>query len=127
VHSVPVALLVGVALTTGGCGTMAGDCSGGTFDGAGGCIPNDHGPAVAQQAAFRHFGDSADAVACFNNGPLRYRGRRLHQYACKAIRGGHLQNDETYCVITGQDGPIPDGQTAAILAARPLQRQRCGG
>lgn len=114
-----------VALTTGGCGTMAGDCSGGTADGAGGCIPDDHGPTAAQQAAFKHF--DVDDAACFNNGPFRYQGRRYHGYACKAIRGHHLQNDETYCVIVSQGLAISDSQTAVILAARPAQRQRCTG
>ena len=104
---------------------MAGDCSGGTADGAGGCIPDDHGPTAAQQAAFNHF-DVNDA-ACFNEGPFRYQGRRYHEYACKAIRGHHLQNDETYCVMLSQGAPIPDSQTSIILAARPAQRARCPG
>ncbi len=119
--------LVGVlaALASAGCGSVAGDCSGGTADGAGGCIPDDHGPTAAQQAAFKHF--NVDDAACFNNGPLRYQGRKYHGYACKAIRGHHLQSDETYCVILSQGVPISDEQTAAILAARPTQKQRCNG
>ena len=104
---------------------MAGDCSGGTADGAGGCVPDDHGPTAAQQAAFKHF--DVDDAACFNEGPFRYQGRRYHEYACKAIRGHQLQNDETYCVMLNQGIPIPDSQTTTILAARPAQRERCPG
>jgi len=82
-------LAVGVVtLTTSGCGTMAGDCSGGTGDGAGGCIPDDHGPTAAQQAAFKHFG--VKDAACFNNGPFGYQGHRYHEYACKSMSGHHL-------------------------------------
>ena len=120
-----VGVVVAATLASAGCGTVAGDCSGGTADGAGGCIPDDHGPTAAQQAAFKHF--DADDAACFNKGPFRYQGRRYHEYACKAIRGGHLQNDETYCVILSGGVPVPDSQTQAILSARPTQRSRCTG
>jgi hypothetical protein len=80
-----------------------------------------------QAAAFKHFGDQADEVACFNAGPFRYHHGRYHEYGCKAIRGGHLQNDETYCVMLHQGSPIPDDAVAAILSARHIQRLRCGG
>jgi hypothetical protein len=124
-RSVAIGVALAGAVSSAGCGSFAGDCSGGTGDGAGGCIPDDHGPTVAQQAAFQHF--DVDDAACFNNGPFRYQGRKYHGYACKAIRGHQLQNDDTYCVILSQGVPISDAQTATILAARPTLKQRCTG
>jgi len=121
--------LVAMMLASGAsaCGTMAGDCSGATPDGAGSCIPSDHGPSVAQQAAFTHFGDRAEQVVCFNNGPFRYQGVHFHGYACKAIRGGHLQNDKTYCLLVSRGAAVPDSESATVLAALPNQLQRCTG
>jgi hypothetical protein len=108
--------LVALSLTVGGtaCGTLAGDCSGAAPDGAGNCIPSDHGPQAAQQAAFKHYGDQAEQVVCFNHGPFRFRGEHYHSYGCKAIRGGHLQNDETYCVILHQRVALTEGDVAAL-------------
>ena len=122
-----VAVLLCLASACGS--SFAGDCSGGTADGAGNCIPYDHGPTVAQQAAFSHFGDRAEQVACLNNGPFRYRDVRYHQYDCFAIRGGHMQrgDDDRYCVIVRAGAAIPDQQVTAILAVRPAQRHRCTG
>jgi hypothetical protein len=120
----PVALavmLVALASASSGCGTMAGDCSGAAPDGAGNCIPSDHGPQAAQQAAFHHFGDQAEQVVCFNHGPFRYQGKHFHSYGCKAIRGRHLQNNEIYCVILHQGAALTDSEVAAL----PGQKQRC--
>jgi hypothetical protein len=97
------------------------DCSGAGPDGAGNCIPADHGPQAAQEAAFRHFGDQAVQVLCFNRGPFRYQGKRFHAYGCKAIRGGHLQNDEIYCVVLRHRDPLTDGEVAAL----PTQKTKC--
>jgi hypothetical protein len=103
------------------CGTVAGDCSGASPDGAGNCIPADHGPMAAQQAAFHHYGNQAEQVVCFNHGPFRYQGQRFHSYGCKAIRGGHLQNDETYCVILNQGVALTNDEIAAL----PVEKRRC--
>lgn len=120
----PVAslLVLGVMASSSACGGgWAGDCSGAAPDGAGNCIPADHGPKAAQQAAFRHYGDRAEQVVCFNHGPFRYHGRRLHSYGCKAMRGGHLQNDEVYCVILRRGTALTDAEAAAL----PRQMRRC--
>jgi hypothetical protein len=114
-------MLAGMASAPACGGGFAGDCSGAAPDGAGNCIPADHGPKAAQQAAFHHYGDQAEQVVCFNHGPFRYHGRHLHSYGCKAIRGGHLQNDEIYCVILRRGTAL----AAAEVAALPRDDQRC--
>lgn len=108
-------------------GTMAGDCSGGTGDGAGNCIPYDHGPRVAQQAAFMHFGDRAEQVVCVNKGEFRYQRARYHEYECFPIRNGDWQraDGDRYCVIVHGGSAIPEQQVSDILAVRTLQQQRC--
>jgi hypothetical protein len=107
-----------IALGSSACGTVAGDCSGAEPDGAGNCIPSDHGPQAAQQAAFRHFGDQADQVVCFNHGPFRYQGKHFHADGCKAIRGGRLQNDEIYCAVLHQGDALTDGEVGALPATK---------
>ena len=119
---VTLVLPVAVMASAPACGSwVGGDCSGASPDGAGNCIPADHGPKAAQQSAFQHYGDRADEVVCFNHGPFRYQGEHLHSYGCKAITGGHLQNDEVYCVILRRGTAL----TAAEIAALPRRDQRC--
>jgi hypothetical protein len=116
-------LVLAVMASVSACGGgWAGDCSGAAPDGAGNCIPADHGPKAAQQAAFQHYGDRAEQVVCFNHGPFSYHGRHLHSYGCKAMRGGHLQNDEIYCVILRKGTALTETETAAL----PRQKRRCG-
>jgi hypothetical protein len=103
-------------------GVWVGDCSGASPDGAGNCIPADHGPKAAQQAAFHHYGDQAEQVLCMNHGPFRYHGQHFHSYGCKAIRGGHLQNDEIYCVILHKGVAL----TTDEIAALPAMKKLCG-
>jgi len=108
-----IALVVS-ALSGSACGTVAVDCSGATPDGAGNCIPYDHGPQPAQQAAFRYFGDRVDQVACCNHGRFHFRGRGYHAWGCKAIRGGHLQNDVIYCVFLRRGVALTPGEVSAL-------------
>jgi len=127
VMRVPLALamLSLAVLSASGCGQFSGDCSGATADGAGNCIPYDHGPTVAQQAALSHYGDQAEQVVCFNHGTFRHHGVRYHGYGCKAIRGGHMQNDEIYCVEVRNGVALTDTETAALLAVVPAEQRRC--
>ena len=114
-------ILVGMALIAVGCGTAGGDCSGATPDGAGNCIPYDHGPTAAQQAAFRYFGARADQVACFHHGPFRHHGKTYDAWGCKAIRGGELQNDVLYCVVLRDGIAIRKSEASAL----PARARRC--
>lgn len=115
------AVLVGVAASGSGCGTVGGDCSGGTGDGAGNCIPYDHGPRPAVKAALAHYANHADDVVCFNRGPFRYHGQPYHAYGCEAIRDGHLQNDELYCVYLRSGVALTRSQAAML----PARKQVC--
>jgi hypothetical protein len=119
------ALALALTVSASGCGQVAGDCSGATPDGAGNCIPDDHGPVAAQQAAFNHYGDQAEQVLCMNHGTFRHHSVEYHGYGCKAIRDGHLQNDEIYCVELRDGVPLSDRQTSALLDLVPLEQQRC--
>jgi hypothetical protein len=50
---------------------------------------------------------------------------RYHGYGCKAIRGGHMQNDEIYCVEVRNGVALTDTETAALLAVVPAEQRRC--
>jgi hypothetical protein len=120
-------LLVALALTVttaAGCGgsTAVGECSNGTFDGQGGCIPSWHAPARVEAAAIGRFhGQEVDRVGCYVRGELRYRGRAITLWGWWRVAGGILTHD-LVCVAASHGRPLG----AALRAAVPARRLRCG-
>lgn len=115
--------VIGVAVMAASCGTseQVGDCSNGTFDGQGGCIPNWHAPRLVEAVAIRHFhGKPVDRVGCYLQRRFRYHGRFIHVWGCWRVADGVLTHDLA-CVAASRGRPL----ASAVRAAIPARRLRC--
>jgi hypothetical protein len=112
-----VAVILAAAATS--CGSTAvGDCSNGTFDGQGGCIPNSHAPRRVEAVAIRHFhGQTVDRVGCYVQREFRYRGRLITVWGCWRVAGGILTHDLA-CVPSSHARPLAPQLRAAVPARR---------
>ena len=122
-------LLVTVVLAfasvgTSACGSSAvGDCSNGTFDGQGGCIPNSHAPPQVEAVAIRHFhGQTVDRVGCYVQREFRHNSTHVKVWGCWRVAGGVLTHDLA-CVPASHGRPL----AAAIRASIPAKELRCSG
>lgn len=117
-----LAVLVGVGMTAS-CGTSEqfGDCSNGTFDGQGGCIPNFHAPRLVEAVAIRHFhGQTVDRVGCYVQREFRNHGRLIRVWGCWRVADGHLTQDLA-CIPASHGRPL----ASALRATIPARRLRC--
>lgn len=106
------------------CGSSAvGDCSDGTFDGQGGCIPNSHAPRSVEAAAIHHFhGQTVDRVGCYVQRQFRHNGTQVKVWGCWRVAGGVLTHDLA-CVPASRGRPL----APAVQATIPAGELRCGG
>jgi hypothetical protein len=116
------AVLAVVAVGCAACGSGAvGDCSGGTFDGQGGCIPSSHAPRLVEAAAIRHFrGQTVDRVGCYVQREFRRHTTHVKVWGCWRVAGGILTHDLA-CVPASHGRPL----SAAVRATIPARRLRC--
>jgi hypothetical protein len=118
-----IVILVG-AITAGAtsCGSSEfGDCSNGTFDGQGGCIPNSHAPRPVEAVAIRHFhGQEVDRVGCYVQREFRHHRRLIKVWGCWRVADGILTHDLA-CIPASHGRPLPQ----ALRAAIPARRLQC--
>jgi hypothetical protein len=116
-------IVLGV-ITTGAasCGSGEfGDCSNGTFDGQGGCIPNSHAPHSVEAVAIHHFhGQEVDRVGCYVQREFRHDRRLIKVWGCWRVADGILTHDLA-CVPASHSRPL----TPALRAGIPKGRLRC--
>jgi hypothetical protein len=116
-----IALVVG-CLAASSCGVRSvGDCSGGRYDGHGGCIPNSYVPHPIEAAAIRHFqGMTVDRVGCYIERRLRYEHIRIRVWSCWRVADGVLTHDVA-CIAASGRHPLAKAARAAI----PADELRC--
>jgi hypothetical protein len=119
--SLLVAAVLGAAVTGSSCGSLVGDCSNGTFDGQGGCIPNSHAPRQVEAATTPHFrGQTVDRVGCYVQREFRHGGATIRVWGCWRVADGILTHDLA-CVPASGHQPL----TAAARAQIPAAKLRC--
>jgi hypothetical protein len=116
------AVVAVVAVGGSACGSSAvGDCSDGTFDGQGGCIPNSHAPRLVEAAAIRHFrGQTVDRVGCYVEREFVHHAAHIKVWGCWRVVGGILTHDLA-CVPASHGRPL----SAAARATIPAKQLRC--
>jgi hypothetical protein len=116
--------VVAAGLSAASCSAQAvGDCSDGTFDGHGGCIPNSHAPRLVEAAAIRHFdGMTVDRVGCYVHRELRHARTIVRAWGCWRVADGILTHDLA-CVPAEAGHPLTAAERVGIAASR----LRCNG
>jgi hypothetical protein len=115
-----VALIVSVAGSACGAGAV-GDCSNGTFDGHGGCIPNSHAPRAVEAVAIRHFrGQTVDRVGCYVQREFRAGAATIKVWGCWRVADGILTHDLACVAAIGVQLLTP-----AVRAQVPVRKLRC--
>jgi hypothetical protein len=106
-------------LLSASCGSrLVGDCSNGTFDGHGGCIPNSHAPRLVEAAAIRHFsGMTVDRVGCYVHRQFHHAHRIVRVWGCWRVADGILTHDLA-CVPAEEGHPLTAAERAGIAESR---------
>ena len=118
-------LLCAFLMQASGCGQFSGDCSGGTADEGGYCIPDHHAASAVEQVAISHYkdqGKQVDRVACYILRVFDYRKRHFSVWRCpRVVDGDAKEHDDPVCIVARHGKPVGH----AVQAQLPPDRQRC--
>jgi hypothetical protein len=118
--------LVLCALVACGCGQeFVGDCSGGTPDDGGYCIPDHHAASAIEQVAISHYqdkGQQVDRVACYTLRVFDHANRHFTVWRCSRVANGDAkEHDDPICIVARHGQPVAEPMRARL----PPDKVRC--